>query len=205
MNARTQRKSILPLVLVGAVAFATVAAVAFYVISGMKPHAPPQGRHGNAKPPVITQVPVPAMVTVYLPEASDGEAYLKPVEVRGKDGSKGSIEDLAVETLLSEGQGEAGQGIIPSGTRLITPVKVNGDTAIVNLSKEFIDNFPGGSTQEALTLNSIAYTVVNNSGGEVKRVKILVEGETVETLGGHLALDEPFEPDPQVLKLGTAS
>ena len=184
--------------------FAAAAAVAYYFVVNSRVVGPPAPKHPAVKRPVVTQVPLPPYVTLYLPEAVGGEAYLKPVEMRG-EGGKGSILSIAVETLLSEGEGEAGQGIIPDGTRLLTPVKVNGDTAIVNLSKEFKANFPGGSTQEVLTLNSIAYTVVSNSGGEVKRVKILVEGETVETLGGHLALDEPFEPDPRVLKPGGAS
>lgn len=205
MNARMKRKSILPIVLIGAIAFAAVAAVAFYVITGAKPPIlPPPKPHHTIKPPVITQVPLPQVVTVYLPEVVGEDAYLKPVKVRSENGARGSIVNIALATLLAEGQ-KAGNEVIPSGTRLLSPVKVTGDAAIVNLSKEFVDNFPGGSTQEDLTLNSIAYTAVSNSGGAVKRVQILVEGETVETLGGHYSLDEPLEPDPDVLKPGGAS
>ncbi len=82
------------------------------------------------------------------------------------------------------------------------PVKVKGNVATIDLSKEFQENFSGGLDQEALTLNAIIHTLVTNSEGKVKRVRILVEGEPVETLGGHLELGEPVSADSTLLKPG---
>jgi germination protein M len=79
-------------------------------------------------------------------------------------------------------------------------VKVEKGVAVVNLSKEFVNNFSGGSDMEELTLNSIVATVVDSSGGKADRVKIQVEGKTVESLGGHLDLTGPLTPDPEIVK-----
>ena len=80
-------------------------------------------------------------------------------------------------------EGETG-ALIPKGTRLLSPIKVSHGVATVNLSVEFVNNFEGGSVQEALTLNSIAHTLVKNSGGKVRAVRILIEGKPAEPLGG---------------------
>jgi len=77
---------------------------------------------------------------------------------------------------------------------------VKAGVAVVDLTKQFQENFSGGTMQEALTLNAIAHTVVNNSEGKVKRIRILVEGEPVETLGGAFELGEPFSADSTLLK-----
>ena len=83
------------------------------------------------------------------------------------------------------------------------PVRSKGNIATINLSREFTDNFSGGSDQEALTVNSIVHTLVSNSGGKVNSVRILVEGETVETLGGHFELTDPVKADSTLLRPGS--
>ncbi|MCX6343660.1 MAG: GerMN domain-containing protein [Armatimonadetes bacterium] len=140
-------------------------------------------------------------VTIFVPEVTSKEFYLKPMTRTGE--AKGDILDVAVETLLATNleEGEIG-ALIPKGTRLLSPVKVSKGIATVNLSKEFIDNFSGGTNQEALTVNSIAHTVVKNSGGKVKGVQILVEGKTVETLGGDSDLTTPINVGSTMLKPG---
>ncbi len=138
-------------------------------------------------------------VTIFVPEVTSNAFYLKPMTRTGE--LKGDILDVAIETLLATNseEGEIG-ALIPKGTRLLSPVKVSKGIATVNLSKEFIDNFTGGTSQEALTVNSIAHTIVKNSDGKVKGVQILVEGKTVETLGGDSDLTIPINVGSTMLK-----
>ena len=151
----------------------------------------------------VTIVPEPRKVVIYLPVVVDDHFYLKKV-TRTTD-MKGDILDVATRTLLAttSEKGEAG-ALIPKGTKLFSPVKVAKQVAVVDLSREFIENFSGGSTQEALTIDSIVYTLVDNSGGDVQKVQILVEGKTVETLGGHLELTDPIEADDALLMPGSS-
>lgn len=181
--------------------FGGAAAITYYVTKDSEETGlPPVSR-----PEVPERVEGPASaareVTIFIPEVAADRFYLTPV--RRTTILKGDLIDAALEVLLAttrEG-GEAGK-LIPQGTELLAPVKTGGGVAVVNLSREFVENFSGGSTQEALTLNAIAHTVVTNSGGRAERVQILVEGKPVETLGGHFELVEPISPDGTLLKPG---
>lgn len=205
--ARSNRKfpglSVMPmLALVG---FVGAAAVAFYFTGGSgKPKEPKPQRPISIKPPVVTQVSELRYVKVFVPKSDGGKVYLVPVSVKTE--VKGTTMDMALRALIKEGTADGDYaGLIPNGTRILAPIKTKQGIAIVNLSKEFIENFSGGSDQEALTLNSIVHTLVHNSGGKVEKVQLLVEGEKVETLGGHFDLTEPIEADSTLLRPGNAN
>jgi germination protein M len=182
------------------VGFVGAAAVAFYVASGSgRATEPEKARPAATRRPTITLVSERRDVTVYLPERYGKRVYLAPVVVKAE--VRGSLMDSALRALFAEGTtGGRAAGLIPDGTKLLTAVKTDGDVAEVNLSREFLDNFSGGSDQEALTLNSIVHTLVHNSGGKVGKVRLLVEGETVESLGGHFELTDPVEADSTLLR-----
>ncbi len=179
-------------------AFAAAAGVAYFVVKGGQ-DGPPQtseaggGGKGSA---VVTERHAGRTVNIYVPEVSGNEMYLVP-SARKTD-AEGNAPEIALRLLIDE-SAKSGSPL-PKGTRLLSPVKVTSGVATVNFSKEFLDNFAGGSTQEALALNSIAHTLVDNSGGEIRSVRILVEGETADTLGGHFDLTEPVEADSVMLK-----
>jgi spore germination protein GerM len=48
----------------------------------------------------------------------------------------------------------------------------------------------------------VVYGIVNTacSINGIKRVQILVEGKIIESLGGHLEIMEPLEPDREVVR-----
>jgi len=181
------------------VGFIVAAAAAFYIAKGLQGGGA-KGRAEITRPPVVT-LTEQRQVTLYLPKKSKRGLYLA-AQTRSTE-SKGSRLDAALTALLAAGQekGEAA-GLIPDGAKLRNPIKVKGNVAIVDLSKEFQENFSGGTMQEALTLNAIVHTLVDNSEGKVKRVRMLVEGKPVETLGGAFELTEPVSADSTLLKPG---
>lgn len=202
--ARRSKKSLgIGWVLVLALAvFGAAAAVTYLVTKDTgEPIAAPVSKP-EVSPP-IQPTDAERQVTIFIPEAAADRFYLVPV--RRMTSVKGDIVDAAVETLLATNRhgGEEGK-LIPRGTELLAPVKISSGVASVDLSAEFLENFSGGSTQEALTLNSIAHTVVTNSGGRAERVQILVDGKAAETLGGHFETLEPVSPDGTLLKPGAA-
>ncbi|MDH7602430.1 MAG: GerMN domain-containing protein [Armatimonadota bacterium] len=185
------------LVLLGVVAFAAVA-FGVYSLVGRRGGERPRGKVEIKSPPVVT-LSEHKRVTIYLPKKTAGGVCLAPKIVATE--AEGSKLDVALSALLAVGQkgGEAA-GLIPDGTKLRGPVNVKGDVAVVDFSKEFQENFSGGSDQEALTLNAIVHTLVANGGGKVKRAQILIEGEPAETLGGHFELSEPISADSTLLQ-----
>ncbi|MBP6965122.1 MAG: GerMN domain-containing protein [Armatimonadetes bacterium] len=98
-----------------------------------------------------------------------------------------------IEAALKELIGQVGKpdstNPIPKGTRLLG-VEVKDGVAEVDFSREFRDNFKGGSEGEALLLAVITRTL--RQFGEVKTARLLVEGRPLDTLG-HADLSEPLD------------
>ena len=196
-NRKGKSPSIGIVVLLAVVGFVAAATVAFYVARSLQGEGP-RGKASITRPAVVT-LTEQRQVTLYLPKKSKRGLYLA-AQTRTAE-FKGSTLDAALSTLLAAGQGKGeSAGLIPEGTKLRGEIKVKGDVATVDLTKEFQENFSGGSEQEALTLNAIVHTLVNNSEGKVKRARILVEGEPAESLGGHFELSEPIAADSTLLK-----
>jgi germination protein M len=190
------------LFLLGVLVVCAAAAGAYYFMNGF-----PFGLRQPAQKPIVTVTPRPVPlapeqnVFIYLPKKSNKGLYLARVAATTRD--KSNTLDAALKLLLDTNKHEGiSAGLIPTGTKLLSPVSIHKGVATVNLSREFKDNFPGGSEQEALTVNSIAHTLVSNSEGKVSSVRILVNGETVETLGGHLELTDPIKADSTLLRPG---
>ena len=89
------------------------------------------------------------------------------------------------------------QSAIPENVKL-RELYIHKGIAYIDLSKEVCENHPGGSSAELCTI----YSIVNSLCGSlpVSGVKILVEGKSPETLAGHIALDEPFVFNEEMVK-----
>jgi germination protein M len=132
-------------------------------------------------PPKKTD-PKNEMTTVYT---KSGEKLTeKTVKAPSKDASP---EEKALSALNAMAEGEGAP--LPKGTKALS-VKIEGDLATVDLSKEFKDNFSGGSTDEAQTINAVVNTLGQFEG--VKKVQLLVEGQKLESLGGGQELTDPL-------------
>jgi hypothetical protein len=94
-------------------------------------------------------------------------------------------------------EGPHGAGVlraVPTGTQLRQVYVVPEESiAWLDFSPE-LQSANGGSLQELLTV----YAIVNSVGlnvPEVGRVGILIDGQPVESLAGHLDLSHPLPPD----------
>lgn len=79
-----------------------------------------------------------------------------------------------VNLLIETPKNEKLQSAIPEGTRLLK-TELQGNIVYLDLSKEFIDNHPGGEEQENITIYSIVNTLTELN--EVEGVKILINGQ----------------------------
>lgn len=67
-------------------------------------------------------------------------------------------------------------------------------TVTVDFSRELVTGHPGGSVSELLTVYGLANTLAENFP-HLRQVRILVEGESAETIKGHVDLREPVQAD----------
>ena len=82
---------------------------------------------------------------------------------------------------------------LPPGTRALSVHVKEQGVAWADFNRALVANFPGGSAREALLLEAILRTLGQFPG--VHSVQITVEGEVIESIGGHADISEP-QPIP---------
>lgn len=126
-------------------------------------------------------------VKVYGVVVENNQPRLQATEqtIRAKD----SVIEMTMRKLVEQGSNGGLTNPIPKGTELLG-AEVKDGLAKVDFSREFIDNFTGGSEGEALIIAVILRTMAQFD--EVKKVQILVEGKPLDTLG-HADLSQPLD------------
>jgi len=137
------------------------------------------------------------MTEVVLYFADESGEYLVP-EKR----MIAKVPSIARETLNELFLGPKTSGlkpVVPAGT-VLRDINVKADgLCIVDLSREVVENHPGGSAAEALTVYSIVDTLCQFP--TIKKVLFRVEGEKVESLKGHMDLTVPVEKNEAMIKI----
>ncbi|MBI2400690.1 MAG: GerMN domain-containing protein [Deltaproteobacteria bacterium] len=124
--------------------------------------------------------------------------YLKAEKRTIEKGELSTEAKEALEALVS-GPSNAKLGkTLPTGTKLVA-LKIEGATAVVDLSPEVIKNHEGGSSGELQTIYSVVDTLSLNFP-EIKDVQILVGGKKEETIAGHIDISQPLGPDKKIIK-----
>jgi len=101
---------------------------------------------------------------------------------------------LAVEELIKGPENSRLYPTVPQATK-VNGLYVSDRIAYIDLSSEVIQNHPGGSTGELLTIYSIVMTLT--SFPDIDKVQLLVDGNSGETLVGHVDTSIPLERDDQ--------
>ena len=113
---------------------------------------------------------------------------------------KSEVKEEAKETIIELIKGPKGKLIptVPPQTKLLTLQLDEKGVAKVNFNKALSKNHPGGSSAEIITVYSIVNSLTLNFP-QIKKVQILIEGETGETIAGHLSLDQPISSKPELI------
>jgi hypothetical protein len=106
----------------------------------------------------------------------------------------GDLSTCVIEVLEELANGPLGDlsPTIPANS-IFRSVRIQGDTAVVNMGKECIDGLPKGSSAEMTAVYSMVDTISLNFP-LIKRVQFQVEGLDIQTFG-HLDLRKPMEPN----------
>ena len=102
-------------------------------------------------------------------------------------------------TELLRGPSGAAVRTTPDSTMLRSVSITSGGIAQADFSGQLSLDHPGGSSSEVLTVYSIVNTLVFNIDG-IKKVQILIEGQTIDTLAGHMDCRQPFAPNLKIIK-----
>jgi hypothetical protein len=151
-----------------------------------------QARHQTTPLPAITAPTGSVSISLFFSSAqSDGFVReSREIDACGTDTTECILS--ALEELANGPLGDLEPTIPEKST--FRSVRIEGDTAIVDLGKELVADLPKGSSAEMTAVYSIVNTISYNYSS-IKKVTFLVEGKTINTLGGHLDLRKPIEPD----------
>ncbi|MGH9682920.1 MAG: GerMN domain-containing protein [Candidatus Acidiferrales bacterium] len=89
------------------------------------------------------------------------------------------------------------QRTLPADASVLAFYVLPDGTAIADFSDALASETPSGILSEQMAVNSIAQTLENNVPA-LKRLKILIHGQEVETLAGHVDLTGFFDLTPPV-------
>ena len=137
------------------------------------------------------------IVTLFFSE-EEGE-YL--VGERREILKQGDVREQAKETINELIKGPRSKLIrtLPPRTKLLALQISEKGVAKVDFNKSLSKEHPGGSSTEIMTIYSIVNSLTLNFP-QIKGVQILIEGETGESIAGHLILDQPISSKTDLIR-----
>lgn len=149
-------------------------------------------RHQETPLPVPAQPAGKVSVSLFF-SAPDASGLVR--ESREIDACNAELPKCMLAALEELANGPLGDlaPTIPENSTFRS-VTLQGDTAVVDLDKGLVNALPKGSSAEMTAVYSMVNTIAYNFPA-VKRVLFLLEGHPMATLGGHLDLKKPLEPD----------
>ena len=100
--------------------------------------------------------------------------------------------------IRGPGAGSPLDPVLPAGTPLRDLYLDERGTLYIDFGQELVGRMLSGSTAEIFAAGSLANTLVLNFP-EVRAVRILVAGDEIRTLGGHLDLSRPLAADRELI------
>jgi len=131
-------------------------------------------------------------VTLYFSN-QDGTRLVNEIRYISMEDAKQGTEKLAsvlVKELIKGPSSSELKPTIPEGASLRSPVKIEGRTAIVDMTKEFVDNHPGGKEAEEMTIFSIVNTLTELK--DIETVKFQINGKEQKEFKGNFRFDNAF-------------
>jgi spore germination protein GerM len=166
------------------------------------PAAPAPPGTANPAAPAAGAQPTRRDVTLFFERDDDDALGAETRPILLSD----SIVDQAKQIVSELVTGPHDKGLlptIPQETKVLGLYLDRAGTAYVDLSDEFVDKHPGGSSEELATVFSIVDSLTYNLP-EVKRVRFLVVGEERDTLASHLDLRRAYVKDMSIVKMDEA-
>ena len=151
-----------------------------------------QARHEVLAPPVSTPTDVSVKASIFWAGGPDGVA---PVEIELPLSADPAQRSRQLLHALIADPPTPDQRTLPADTDLLGFYILPDGTAIADFSDALSTETPSGILSERIAVNSIVRTIGSNVPG-LRRLKILIHGQEVDTLAGHIDLTGFFDLNP---------
>lgn len=105
--------------------------------------------------------------------------------------SKGAQVKQLLLLLFSGPQGTGASAAFPPGFKYREVFVTEAGLAVVDLDPDSVKMLPGGTSSEFVSLYCLVRSILDNFK-DIKKVQILVGGESRESLAGHIDISEPL-------------
>jgi hypothetical protein len=127
---------------------------------------------------------------LYFASPTGDSLVVEPRELVEAAGLHDRVAALIVE--LDRGPRGGGVAALPAGTSVLHVFMDERGLLTLDLSRAFQRGFRGGAGAEYLAIASLVRTLGANLP-DVRRILIVCGGQPLQTLGGHLPLDQPLD------------
>ncbi len=156
------------------------------------------GSEGDAAPAAVEVKTAPRTVQLYF-EGPDALLGAEPRTLQLAESDEAAIAPVLNELIKGPKTPMKGRGF-PADAVLRGAYLLPEGTAIVDVGGATLAaGWNTGSHAEMMALHAVAHTVAANFRS-ARRVRLLVNGQPAETLGGHIRIDHPFVPDSSLLR-----
>lgn len=132
-------------------------------------------------------------VQIYFPSAGGSGLVGETREIYETAAPADRIKQI-VAALIAGPEARGSLSVLPSDVSLRQVYVVDGGEAWLDFSQDIAENLPGGSQRELLTVYALVDSVALNVEG-IRRVGLLVGGQSIDTLQGHVDLRRPLGAD----------
>lgn len=136
------------------------------------------------------KLPSPESVHLFMLDLTSHEISTVKVELRLFTEPTERLKQI-ITALIQETPPNY-RNLIPRGTLLNEAYIDSQKTAYLDFSPHLKEGHIGGTTAELQTVTAILRTVFDSFPEEIKYVQILIDGEEVDTLTGHLNILQPL-------------
>jgi hypothetical protein len=141
--------------------------------------------------PIVVNPGDPRVKTTLFWGSDTNDSTLVPVTVELPLSKDPVLRSKQVLNTLLAGPVDAELRTLPPDAVLLAFYLMPDGTAVADFSEALATSIPSGIASEQLAVNSVARTLEANVP-QVQRLKILIHGQEMETLAGHLDLTEAF-------------
>jgi spore germination protein GerM len=138
------------------------------------------------------------MATLYFPSFEQGVLREEKRSVAWAEAETDRIRQVLL--ALIEGSHQGYSRSLPTSTEIRAVFLAPDGTAFLDFSNQAMPDINPGIASECLVVYSVVDSLAANIPA-VKKVKILVQGQDVDTLNGHADLSDYFVPDPVRISL----
>ena len=148
-----------------------------------RPPLPPAASSPNTSPP-LQQI----KLVFFQPDSLELVDFVRELRL-----SNDKLERLKqIINALLEGPPPTLMNTIPKGTLLYEVYLDEQSTAYLDFSGALSASHIGGTTAELLTVQTILKTVQSNFGEDIQNAQLLIEGQEVDTIAGHVDISKPL-------------